>query len=50
MEGVLDSTGNILHLRVELALTEREAGTGEVGVQGIDGIDPERIPALLQPE
>ena len=40
MEGVLDSTGNILHLRVELALTEREAGTGEVGVQGID---PERI-------
>lgn len=43
MEGVLDSTGNILHLRVGRALTEREAGAGEVGVQGIDGIDPERI-------
>ena len=39
VKGVLDSTGHILHLRVGRALTEREAGTGEVGVQGIDGID-----------
>ena len=43
MEGVLDSTGNILHLRVGRAVAKREAGTGKVGVQGIDGIDPERI-------